>query len=173
MGTEISRALLPVFSPYGGFHLHKQISQVSSAPFASSFYYGFILDPDIGPGPGRASVFCDHFVFDIGYFCFSEVWFFAPGSHYHFLLSCVPSRDHQQAKMYASCLESSMNRNAEEVSAKITEEWGFVCTGIWKKENTFVDDFLGENKGPTAFTEKEADALFDDLVTAGKGWACG
>ncbi len=53
-----------------------------------------------------------------------------------------------------------MDQNSEEVTKKITDEWEFVCTGIWKKDNPSVDDVLGENKGPTAFTEKEADALF-------------
>ena len=78
-----------------------------------------------------------------------------------FLLSCAISPDQQQAKMFASGLESSMNRSSGEVSAKITDEWGFVCTGIWEKDNPSASDVLGDNRGPTAFTEKEADALFD------------
>ncbi len=77
-----------------------------------------------------------------------------------FLLSCATSPDHQQAKIYVSGLDSLMNRNSGEVSTQITDEWGFVCTGIWKKDNPSAGDVLGENKGPTAFTEKEADALF-------------
>jgi hypothetical protein len=78
-----------------------------------------------------------------------------------FLSSCATSPDQQQARMYASGLESSMNRSSGEVSAKITDEWGFVCTGIWEEENPSAGDVLGEHKGPTAFNEKEADALFD------------
>jgi len=78
-----------------------------------------------------------------------------------FLGSCVPSPDQQQARIYTRGLESSMNRNSEEVSTQITDEWGFVCTGIWEKENPAAGDILEENKGPTAFNEKEVDTLFD------------
>jgi hypothetical protein len=78
-----------------------------------------------------------------------------------FLASCASSLDKQQAKMYASGLDSSMNRNSEEVSTQIIDEWGFVCTGIWKKDNPSAGDALLENKGPTAFTEKEAHTLFE------------
>lgn len=87
--------------------------------------------------------------------------FFLLGVAIVFLGGCVSSPDQQQARIYTSGLESSMNRNAEEVSAKITDEWGFVCTGIWEKDNPSAGDALGENKGPTAFNEKEANALFD------------
>jgi len=76
------------------------------------------------------------------------------------LLSCVTSPDHKQAKIYSSGLDSLMNRKSEEVSAQTTEEWGFVCTGIWKGENPAPDDVLEGNKGITAFTREEAEALF-------------
>jgi len=77
-----------------------------------------------------------------------------------FLLSCATSPDHKQAKIYTSGLDSLMNQDSEEVSNLITDEWKFVCTGIWKEENPAIDDVLGENKGTTAFTKKEADTLF-------------
>lgn len=54
-----------------------------------------------------------------------------------------------------------MNRNSEEVSTRITEQWGFVCTGIWKGESPSSGFVLAENRGATAFTQKEADTLFD------------
>jgi len=77
-----------------------------------------------------------------------------------FFFSCASSPDKQQAKIYTHGLESLMNRNSEEVSTQITEDWGFVCIGIWKGENPEPDDVLAENKGVTAFTKKEADNLF-------------
>jgi hypothetical protein len=77
-----------------------------------------------------------------------------------FLSSCIPSPDQQQAKIYTNGLDSLMNRNSEEVSTQITEDWGFACIGIWKGEDPAPDDVLAENKGVTAFTRKEADALF-------------
>lgn len=77
------------------------------------------------------------------------------------LVSCATSPDQQQAKIYASGLDSLMNQTSEDVSSQITDEWGFVCTGIWKKDNPSVNDVLGENKGTTAFAKKEADALFE------------
>ena len=80
-----------------------------------------------------------------------------------FFFSCASSPDKQQAKIYARGLESLMNRNSEDVSVQITEEWGFVCTGIWKGENPSIDDVLAGNKGVTVFTRKEADALFESL----------
>jgi hypothetical protein len=78
-----------------------------------------------------------------------------------FFFSCASSPDQQQAKIYTRGLESLMNRNSEDVSTQITEEWGFVCTGVWKRENPSIDDVLTENKGVTVFTRKEADALFE------------
>ena len=86
--------------------------------------------------------------------------FFVLSVIFIFLLSCATSPDQQQAKIYASGLDSLMNQTSEDVSSQITDEWRFVCTGIWKKDNPSVDDVLGENKGTTAFAKKEADALF-------------
>lgn len=80
-----------------------------------------------------------------------------------FFFSCASSPDQQQAKIYTRGLESLMNRNSEDVSTQITERWGFVCTGVWKRENPSIDDVLTENKGVTVFTRKEADALFEPL----------
>ena len=77
-----------------------------------------------------------------------------------FLLSCVTSPDHKQAKIYVSSLDSLMNQDSEEVAAKITDKWEFLCIGIWEEENPALVDVFRENKGETAFTEKEADAIF-------------
>jgi hypothetical protein len=87
-------------------------------------------------------------------------WFLILAVTLIFLFSCIPSPGQQQAKIYTDSLDSLRNRNSEEVSTQITEDWGFVCIGIWKGENPAPDDVLAENKGVTAFTKKEADNLF-------------